>query len=312
MPRLVYDRDRVTADIHNGGTMAKIAQRLQRWQTSDDDNGLALLRAIIEATPSGHNSLWRLDVEDVDLVVLAAFSCDENGSLTYNGELTLTMLIDGRFEISDTGLGALGDLADLTAQPDGQQRLFTLLDAITAHLNAILTQVLRFSRKEAQPRGILATRLPQPTPTLPAGVHLPTIAEIAAQIRRDIAFGGDTATASPPRIPPAAGFGANAEQLITARERTLGHSRGRFRLEVDELNRGWMKAGCPAIGVMSITPGAGSERDTEIVLSNGLRLLVNQTGVLLSDSCGRHLYFLDAINPEDGHDHLDLQLRPGA
>ncbi|MEU5763998.1 hypothetical protein [Nocardia sp. NPDC047648] len=290
--------------------MSEIAERLRRWQPTEDDNGLAVVRDLIEATRGGKNSLWRLDVANVPVLVLAAFSCDENGLLTYNGELTLSMMIDGRFEIADTGLSRLEDLADLTGQHDSSQRLFTLLDAITDHLNLILARVLQFSRHHDHERGDPPARMSQPLSSQ-AHDQVPTTTDTAAQIRRDIAF-GNAPTSLLPRIPPAPGFGHNAEELITARERALGRSRGSFWPEVEELNHGWTKAGCPTIGVVSITPGTGGEHNTEFVLSNGLQLLVSQTGIGLSDTRGRHLYFLDAINPEAGHDHLHLTLRPDA
>ncbi|MFD8249752.1 hypothetical protein [Nocardia sp. NPDC059691] len=159
MPRLFYDRDRVAADLYNSGPMSAIATRLQRWRSTEDDNGLALVRDLIETASGMENSLWRLDIEkNVPLFVLAAFSCDESGFLTYNGELTLSMVIDGRFEIADTGISTLEDLADLTGQHDGAQRIFTLLDAVTAHLDVVLARALRFAQQYAPDRGDDADR----------------------------------------------------------------------------------------------------------------------------------------------------------
>ncbi|WP_433206790.1 hypothetical protein ACQP1G_20700 [Nocardia sp. CA-107356] len=308
MPTLLYYRDRVTADLKRDGATADIAERLAQWQPTEDDNGLRLVRDLVHTAPGG-DALWRLDIDNTDLVVSAAFSCDEDGLLTYNGELTLSMMIDARFEIADTGLAALEDLTDFTEQQDGQQRLFHLLDAITAHLNTVLSQVLRFSQPEANPRSEVATPQP-PSP----GNPVPTFAEIAAQMRRDIAFvdlaGFPDSNSASPQLPLGVRSRASAEQLITLREKALGRGRDTFRQELDDLIGGWINAGCPAIAVESITPAGGAEHDTEIILSNGLRLLVNETGVQIADTRGRRLHFHEAIDTDGSHEHLDLEIRP--
>ncbi|WP_433678753.1 hypothetical protein [Nocardia sp. CA-119907] len=310
MPTLLYYRDRVTADLKRDGATADIAERLDQWQPTEDDNGLRLVRDLVHTAPGG-DALWRLDIDNTDLVVLAAFSCDEDGFVTYNGELTLSMMIDARFEIADTGLTALEDLTNFTEQQDGQQRLFHLLDAITAHLNTVLSRVLRFSQRDANPRRQVATPLPQPPSP---GHSVATVAEIAAQMLRDIAFvylaGFPDSNSASPQLPLGVRSGPSAEQLITLREQALGRGRDTLRQELDDLMGGWINAGCPAIAVESITPARGAEHDTEIVLSNGLRFLVNETGVQVADTRGRRLHFLEVIDTDDSHEHLDLEIRP--
>ncbi|MBF6341282.1 hypothetical protein IU450_36185 [Nocardia abscessus] len=166
MPELIYDRDRITAKLNNGGTMAEIAQRLEQWQPTDNHNGLVFVRDLIDAAPC---DLWRLDIEDVALVVFAAFSCDEDGFLIHNGELTLSMMVDDLFQVSDPGLTSIHDLTDLTELQDGRQRLFALVDAITDRLNAVLTLLMRFSRRRAHPRADETA----PSPSLSAGDQAP-------------------------------------------------------------------------------------------------------------------------------------------
>lgn len=304
MPTLLYYRDRVTADLKRDGVMADIAERLDRWQPTDDDNGLSLVRDLVHTAPGG-DALWRMDIDNTDPVVPAAFSCDEDGFLTNNGELTLSMMIDARFEIANTGITALEDLTNFTEQQDRQQRLFHLLDAITAHLNTVLSQVLAFSQPEANPRSEVANpQLPSP------GNPVPTVADVAAQIRRDIAFeylaGFPDSNSASPQLPLGGRSRPSAEQLITLREQALG----RFRQGLDDLMDGWINAGGPAIAVESITPAGGTEHHTEIILSNGLRLLVNETDVQVADTRGRRLHFLETIDTDDSHDHLDLEIRP--
>ncbi|MEV0297111.1 hypothetical protein [Nocardia sp. NPDC050710] len=313
MPLLDYDRERVSAELRDGGETAEIAERLAAWQPSDDATdsaGLAILYHLIEAV--GEFLLWRVDLDDVAVVVLAQFSCDSDGRLIYDGELTLSMMINSGFEVADTGIRSLAELTDFTADQDRAQRVLALLDAVTVRLEVVLADAMRFSRALTAHQRRAALRTPVPRPVAADG-HVPTVEEIAAQIRREIAYGSgaasSAATATSAAMTGAVPVSPSAEQLITAREQALGRGRDSFLPQVHERNRGWRNEGCPAVVIESITPGGGGTHDTEVLLSNGLRLLAHEAGVLVADTAGRYLHFLDSVSPGADHDHLDLGLR---
>lgn len=313
MSLLFYNSQRIRLDVHNGGPIAEIADGLSCWRPGDDHTGLALVYDLIQALPSGGFPLWWVDVAGIEVVVLAHFCADAEGAFVHNGELTLSIMINGAVEIAGTGISDLGELTEFTAEQDGPTRVLGVLDAVTDHLNAALTQALRFTPALTahQRRSALPPPVARPQPTED---DVPSIDQIAAQSRREISCAFPLGTAGPlvvdPRMPPWIRRGASAEELMAARAEALQRDLTSIRLEVLARTRGWFDAGCPSIRIVSLTPGAGSEFDTEIVLSNGLRLLASPTGVLLSDTRGRLLYFLDLFNREEGQEILDLELSP--
>ncbi|PPJ36454.1 hypothetical protein C5E45_20635 [Nocardia nova] len=312
MSLLCYNRERVGVDLRVGA-LVDVAERLHPQSSGDIDRheGLHLIDYLVDSLSEGDDNPWRLDGAKV--AVVAHFSSDADGQFVYGGDLTVSVVIKDGFEISDTGISSLDELTEFTAEQDGPARALAILDALTARLNIVLSHALRFARAlSAQQR---RAALPPPVRSSSASSkRIPGIAEIAAQSRREISRVDPLPTAATQggqsSMPAWVGNRPTAEQLMTARVHAMRSSRTSIRLEVLARNRAWLTAGCPTTRVTSITPGAGSEHDTEILLSNGLRLLVNATGVLLTDTRGRLLHLLDEFNPDNGQPHLDLELRP--
>ncbi|MGY2119538.1 hypothetical protein ACW9HR_37115 [Nocardia gipuzkoensis] len=101
---------------------------------------------------------------------------------------------------------------------------------------------------------------------------------------------------------------ALARDLTTAREQLTGQPVHEIVETVGVLLDAWLRAGRPTVLVTSIRPSPVAEHDTEIELSNGLRLLATDGGVLVTTTDHRVLSFLDVIDPEHNHDHLDLAI----
>ncbi|MGF6884960.1 hypothetical protein ABIA39_003465 [Nocardia sp. GAS34] len=66
----------------------------------------------------------------------------------------------------------------------------------------------------------------------------------------------------------------------------------------------------PAVLVTGQRPGIAADHDTDIRLSNGLRIVASHDAFVLSTTDGRRLSFLDNVDIDDTHEFLDFTLDP--
>ncbi|MGW5220956.1 hypothetical protein ACWEQA_24115 [Nocardia sp. NPDC004085] len=141
----------------------------------------------------------------------------------------------------------------------------------------------------------------------------PTISQITAQMHREITdhITAGTVPASVSNLPQLRCYldvNALAREMTTEREQLTGQPVTEIVDTVGVLLDAWLRAGRPTVLVTSIRPSPLAEHDTEIELSNGIRILAAADGVLVTTIDHRVLSFLDVIDPDQDHDHLDLAI----
>lgn len=81
------------------------------------------------------------------------------------------------------------------------------------------------------------------------------------------------------------------------------------RTDTRSLDPGPSRSGHLAVWVVSQQPGVAFDLDTDIRLSNGVRIVVSQDAFVVSTTDGRSISFLENINIDALQRYIDLELR---
>ncbi|MFZ2530510.1 MAG: hypothetical protein WAX14_23135 [Rhodococcus sp. (in: high G+C Gram-positive bacteria)] len=132
--RLSYDRVAVAeilsdGELESGAAIARAA--------AGDRDGLDTIREIVNVT--GCYGVWEIDGENRGVSqVCAEFTCDDEGNLTNDYHLTLSVFLDSGVLVADAGL------SDMRSLPCTELvTVYDVLDGVTTLLNESLTRAAR-------------------------------------------------------------------------------------------------------------------------------------------------------------------------